>query len=103
MDTFYHQHFIVVQCQFLTTHHTLSCGEVVTGQLHLLAIEEFGQLLVEEWQVQGMQMLEVIFALLVEWCLFTIEEIVIEGDANGLDAVDSQLDTESLTGGGLSR
>ena len=78
MDAFYHQHLIFVQCQLLTTHHALSCWEIVTRQFHLLAIEELIQLLVEEWQIQGMQMLEVIFALLVEWCLFAIKEIVVE-------------------------
>ena len=47
-------------------------------------------------------MLEVVIALLVERCLVAIQEVVIEGDSNGFDAVDSQLYTESLAGGGLT-
>ena len=78
MDAFYHQHLIFVQCQLLTTHHALSCWEIVTRQFHLLAIEELIQLFVEERQVQGMQVLEVVIAFPVEWCLFAIKEIVVE-------------------------
>ena len=66
-------------------------------------MEKGSQLFVEQWQIQGMQMLKVVVALLVEWCLFTIQEVVIERDAYWFDAVDGQLHAETFTGSGLSR
>ena len=49
-----------------------------------------------------MQMLEVVVALLVEWRLVAIQEIVVERDADGLDAVYGELYAEALTGSRLT-
>ena len=43
-----------------------------------------------------MQMLEVVVALLVEWRLLAIQEIVVERDADGLDAVYGELYAEAF-------
>ena len=102
MDALNHQYGIVVETQLFATHLRCTCGEVVARQLHLLATEEGCELFVQQRQVQGVQILEVVVALLVAWRLVTIEEIVVERDGHRFDAVDSQLHTESFAGCGLS-
>ena len=47
-------------------------------------------------------MLEVVVALLVEWRLLAIQEIVVERDADGLDAVYGELYAETLAGSRLA-
>ena len=48
VDTFHDEHFVVLQPQLSSAHTALSRGEVVAGQLHLLAPEQCVQLLVEQ-------------------------------------------------------
>jgi hypothetical protein len=54
------------------------CLEVVAGELHLAAFEEFTQLLVEEFEVECVNALVIVFAVCVPWCAVTVYEIVIE-------------------------
>ena len=91
-----------MKAEFLTALLTGARGEVVAWQFNLLTFEEGCQLLVEQWQVQSMQVLEVVIALLVAWRLVAVEEIVIERDADGFNAVDGKLYAETLAGRGLS-
>ena len=49
-----------------------------------------------------MQMLEVVVAAFVAWCLVAVEEVVVERDADGFQAVDCQLYAETLAGRSLA-
>ena len=103
MDAFHYEHLVVVECKFLATLHAFASREVIARQLYLFTLEQRIQLLVEEREVQGVQMFEVVVTFLVERCLLTVEEVVVEGDADGLDAIGDELDAESFAGGGLTR
>ena len=78
VNAFHHQYLVVVQPQFTSAHLALARLEVIAWQLHLLTPEEGVHLLVEQRQVQGMQVFEVIFAFLVARRLFPVQEVVVE-------------------------
>ena len=62
----------------LATFLARACREIIAWQFDLITTEECCQLFVQQGQVQGVQVLKVVVALLVAWGLITIEEIVIE-------------------------
>ena len=102
MDTFHHQHLAFVQTQLPATLHTLTCGEVIAWQFNLLTTEQRVHLLSQQWQVQGVQVLEVVITCGITGSKLTVQEIVVERDGNRFDAIHSQLHREALTRGGLT-
>ena len=102
MDAFDHQYLIALQLQLLAAGLTLACLEIVAWQLHFLATQQGIHLVVEQRDIEGVQVLEVIVAIGITRCEVTVEEIVVEGDADRIDAIDGQLYGESLAGGGLA-
>ena len=78
MDALYNEYLITFQFQLLATPLALAFLEVVAGQFHLLATEQSVHLLVEQGYVQRMQVLEVVVAVLVQRCLLTIQEVVVQ-------------------------
>ena len=80
----------------------LALLEVVTGQFHLLTTEQSVQLLVEQGNIQGVEVLKVVVATLVEGGLVAVLEIVVQRDAYGLQPVDGQLDADALAGSRLT-
>ena len=67
-----------MQLQFLATHLALAGQEIILRQFHLLTVNKCVELLVEELEVQCIQRLVIIFALLIKWRLLTVKEIVVE-------------------------
>ena len=102
MDTFHHQHLVAFEPQFLTAHLTLAFLEIIARQLHLISTEQRLQLFVQQGEVQGVQVFKIIVTILVLRCLFTIQEIVVERDADRIDAIDGQLHRQSFTSGRLT-
>ena len=98
MDTLYHEDLVVVQTKAASAHLALTQLEVVTWKLYLLAVEQGVHLLVEQVEVQCVEVLEVIVAIGLARRVFAIDEIVVERDGNGLDAVRGQLYGQALTG-----
>ena len=102
MDTLYHQYLITLHLQTLPTAYTLTSREVIAGQFHLLASEQGIHLFIKQRNVQGMEMLEIIVSLFVTRGLVTVQEVIVERDADRLDAVDGQLHAEAFAGRGLA-
>ena len=103
MNTLYHQYFVTLQLQFFSTPLAATLLEVITRQFHLFAPEQSRQLLVKQRQVQSMQMLKIIVALIIFRRLLAVEEIIIQRDTHRMDTIHSQLHTKTLTGGGFTR
>ena len=77
--------------------------EIEGGALDLLAGEEGDELLVEEVDVQGLEALEVVLAVLVAGSAVAVYEVVVQGNGGRVEADDLELDRELLGGGGLAR
>ena len=102
MDALYHQHLVALELQLLSAHLTLACLEIISRQFHLLSPEERIQLLVEQGDIECMQMFEVIVAAFVSGGVLAVKEVVVEGNADRLEAIDGQLHGDPLAGSGLS-
>ncbi len=76
--------------------------EVVGGDFDAFAFQHSHQVFVEEFEVDGLNGLEVVIALFVSRDMFAIDEVVVEGYGHGPDAVDPQLDVEPLGESGLA-
>ena len=48
-------------------------------------------------------MFEIVIALTIFWRFLTIQEIIVERDANRMDSINSQLNTQTLAGSCFSR
>ncbi len=96
------KHLVGLQTQLLAAHLGLTSHEVVAWQLHLLAFDEVGEVLVEELEVERIERLEVVLAVLILGRRLAVEEVVVEGDANGPHAVGDELHGESLARRGLA-
>ena len=103
MNTLYHQYFVTLQLQFFSTPLALAFLKVIARQLYLLASEQCRKLLVKQRQIQGMQVLKIVIALIIFWRLLAVEEIIIQRDTHRMDTIHSQLHTKTLTGGGFTR
>ena len=102
VDAFDDHYVMGQQLEVLAAGHTLSGDEVVARQLHLLALEQLLQLLGQEGQVEGLDSLVVIVALLISRCLCTRHEIIIQRNGHRLISAGHQLHTESLAECGLT-
>ena len=60
-------------------------------------------MLVEEVDVQGVEMLEVVVALAIPRVVLPIDEVVVQGEGHGPEAAGEKLDGEPLGEGGLAR
>jgi len=80
----------------------LACDKVVAGQLDLLAGHQRSQLLVEKRQVQCLQHLEVVVALLVARGQLAIYEVVVQLDRDRPHTIGKQLHGQPLRKGRLA-
>ena len=96
MDAFKYKYFVAPELQFLAALLALARLEIVARQLNFLATHERVHLLIEQRQVEGVKVFEVVVAILVLGGLLAVEEVVVEGNADRVNAVDSQLYGESL-------
>ena len=102
VDALNHEHLVVVESQPASAFLAASCLEVVARKLHFLAVEEGVDLAVQQFQVQGVQMLVVVVSILVARCFLAVYEIVVERDGHRLNAVGEQLYAYALAGGCLA-
>ena len=59
---------------------TLAQLEVVARQIHLLARQQLGHLLVEQCRIHGTYALEIVIAIGILGCVHTVHEIVVRAD-----------------------
>ena len=77
--------------------------EVEAGQMDFLALVEVVDLLVEEGHVDGPQRFEVIAAVGVLRRIFAVIEVVVQGNADGPQAIDAELRRQALAERRLAR
>ena len=66
-------------------------------------MEQGIELCIDEHQIEGINALIVIFSRGILGCFVTVDEVVIETDLQGFDAIGKQLDGQPLAGCSLSR
>ena len=91
MDAFHHENLVILQSQLFPALLALAGLEVISRQFHFLPSQQCVHLLVEQWDIQRLHMLEVIVAALVHRSLFAVNEVIIKRYAHRLDAVGEQL------------
>lgn len=91
MDAFDDKHIVRVHAHVGAKRFPGACGEVVFGDFHLFAGDEVLQVLVEQFQINGFESVEVVMAVGVERGLVPINEVVVQGKGYGFQAVDSKL------------
>ena len=101
MDSLNHQHIVRLHLQLLSTLHTLARREIIFRQLHLLATEESVKLLVQQIEIQGIDALKIIFAVVILRRPVSIHKVIVQ--RNLLQSVHGKLDAQSLAGCGLAR
>ena len=77
--------------------------EIEAGQVDFLALVEVVDLLVEEGHVDGPQRFEVIAAVGVLRRIFAVIEVVVQGNADGPQAIDAELRRQALAERRLAR
>ena len=94
---------MIVHLQFLSASLTLSALEVIFRQFHLLATEEGIKLLIDEFQIQGIDALVIIFATLILRSFLPIYKVIIERNLQRFQAAYCQLDRQALAGSSFTR
>lgn len=102
VDAFDDQYHVVGHLHGLTVVVAVAVFEVEGWEFHLLACQQLVELGVEEVEVDGVEMLEVPFAVLVFGCVFAVDEVVVHGEDHGADAEHGELHGEAFAEGGLA-
>ena len=89
MDSLYHQHIVRLHLQFLSTLHTLARREIIFRQLHLLATEEGVKLLVQQIEIQGIDALKIIFAVVILRRPVSVHKVIVQRNLQRLQSVHS--------------
>ena len=87
MDSLYYQHIVRLHLQFLSTLHTLARREIIFRQLHLLATEESVKLLVQQIEIQGINALKIIFAVVILRSLVSVHKVIVQRNLQRLQSV----------------
>ena len=103
MYALHHENVALTHLHLLTARTALARYEVVTRQLHLLATEQLRKLTVEQLKVESVQRLIVVRTIGVQRCLLAVNEVVVQRDGHGTNAVAYQLYAQTLARRGLSR
>ncbi len=80
MDALDDEDVVLPHLQFLAARMAGASGEVVLRQLHLLATEEGIKLLINQFEVEGIEALVVVFAIGILRRMLAVDEIVVERD-----------------------
>ena len=102
VDALDDENVVGLHAQLLAALLAASRLEVIFRQLYLLATEERVELVVDELEIEGIDALVVIFALVVLGRVLTVDKIVVERNLQRFDAVGQQVYAQTLAGGGLS-
>ena len=87
MQTFNHQHGVLLKFQFASFEDTLTDGEVISGQDYFLTVQQLMHLLAEERQINGVHILKIVLTVRILRGIHTVDEIVIHGEHLGFDTV----------------
>ena len=102
MNTFQNENRIIFNFQFITFIFLLPQREVKARKLHFLTAQQSLQLLVKQFQIERIQRLIIIVTVFIQRCLFTVYEIIVQGDREGFEPVRHQLDGKTFAERGLS-
>ena len=103
MNTFQNENRIIFNFQFITFIFLLPQREVKARKLHFLTAQQSLQLLVKQFQIERIQRLIIIVTVFIQRCLFTVYEIIVQGDREGFEPVRHQLDGKTFAESGLTR
>ena len=87
MDALNHQHIVRLHLQLLSTLHTLARREIIFRQLHLLTTEESVKLLVQQIEIQGIDALKIIFAVVILRRPVSIHKVIVQRNLQRLQSV----------------
>lgn len=93
---------VFVQLQHLAVVNALAGLERKLGYLHLFAVEQVNEVLVEQVDVQRLECLKVVVAVFIEGRVFAIHKIVVEREVHRGNARHEQLNGQSLAKGGFA-
>lgn len=96
MDAFHYEHVVGQQFQPASALLAASRLEVIARQLNLLARKERVELLVEQRDVERVEALVVVVALVVLRRKLTVDEIIVQRNLHRLDAAREQLYGQTL-------
>ena len=102
MDAFKQQHTAFLELQFLAVVFALARDEVVFRHLDLLTSQQGNQVTLQGGMVHGVEVVEIIFAVRQLGCILAVDEIVVRGERDGLQAAGLQLDADTAAEGGLA-
>ena len=103
MQSFEDDNTIFVESEPLSLEDSFAFFERIGREFDLFTFEQVAHLLTEIRQIKGIDILEIPIAVLIAGGIYTVHEIVIHRDDNGLDTINEQLDLQSLGEGGFSR
>ena len=94
---------VVTDLEHVATEDASAGGEVERGQLDLVAAEEALEVAVEVGEVDGVEGLKVVGAVVVAGGVLAVDVVVVEGDAQRVEQVGDELHLEAFAEGGLAR
>jgi len=103
VDTLHHEYSARSELESLPRAFSRAGLEIEGRALDLLAAEEGDELLVEELDVQCLEALEVIFAVLVAGGALALDEVIVQGEGGRLESDDLELDGQLLGRSRLAR
>ena len=103
MDSLYDDDLIFVNAKAVAFRAAGSGGEIEAGNADLPALKQFGKVLVEKLQIEGMDVLEIKISFLIAGCLIAVEKIIVERKGDRSLAIDPQLGAKTLAEGRFAR
>ena len=103
MDAFHHKDAVGIQFKHFAVEERLALDEVESGNLHLFAIEQALQMLVQQRDVERIDALEVVLAVRQLGSAVAADKIVVERKLLHIESQHAQLHAQAATAGGLAR
>ena len=102
VQTFKQQHIIFLKAQRVATELAFAGLEVVSRHFHLFSFKESLHIVVEEFEVHGVEILEIVFSVFVEWSICTVHEIIVERNHLRTQELGHEVGAKTLGGSGLT-
>ena len=78
MDSFHYEYILLVQLHEVAVKTSFPFLEVEAWMIYFLHFQKLVQLLSDEFQVHGLQGLEIIFSVRIDRCQMSVDEIVVK-------------------------
>ena len=90
------QHRPFAKPEVLAVELPAACDEVIFRNLNLLAVKEFDKVFLEIFMIHGVEIVEVVASVRQFWRVHPVDEVVVRGERDRVQAARLQLDAEPL-------